>query len=70
MDFLDLTDDALELILLKLVAAKDIIAAAGEYTPLALRCVAALASSTTQSVARHRPTASSALMSFQRLSAC
>ena len=31
-----------------------------EGDPLALRCVAALASSTTQSVARHRPTASSA----------
>ena len=31
-----------------------------EGDPLALRCVAALASSTTQSVARHRPTAGSA----------
>ena len=31
-----------------------------EGDPLALRCVAALASSTTPSVARHRPTASSA----------
>eukprot|EP00964_Phaeocystis_antarctica_P075019 scaffold46251_cov52-Phaeocystis_antarctica.AAC.1 len=32
----------------------------GRGPPLALRCVAALASSTTQSVARHQPTASSA----------